>query len=106
MWVHPASSRNATGHDEHESWHWNSPIPYMYGGLAVVLGLIALSLIFLACCPSKFSEDDDDDVKNSSKQALSVVRLEPEIVVIMAGNDQPTHLANPVSSICNVQYGV
>ncbi|KAF5205649.1 Glutamine dumper like [Thalictrum thalictroides] len=98
----PSSSRNATSHDV--SWRWNSPIPYLYGGLAVIIGLIALSLAVLACYPSKSSEDnsssgDDNDVKNPSKRALSAVRLEPEIVVIMAGNDQPTHLANPVSSI-------
>lgn len=28
---------------------WHSPVPYLFGGLAAMLGLIALALLILAC---------------------------------------------------------
>ncbi|XP_056690286.1 protein GLUTAMINE DUMPER 2 [Spinacia oleracea] len=78
---------------------WNSPIPYLFGGLALILAVIAIALVILACsylCKRKplpagkqTTMDDvvvvDDDV--------------PKFVVIMAGDDKPTYLAMPTINI-------
>ncbi|KAA8530499.1 hypothetical protein F0562_005208 [Nyssa sinensis] len=82
---------------------WNSPIPYLFGGLALMLGLIALALIILACSMRKSSSDQSSS-EVEEKPAANPVNLpqpemEPKIVVIMAGDDNPTYLAKPLSCI-------
>ncbi|KAI5665788.1 hypothetical protein M9H77_15641 [Catharanthus roseus] len=80
----------------HHHWNNKSPIPYLFGGLALMLGLIALALIILACSYKKrpsSSEEDDAEQKPASK--LSAPEIEPRIVVIMAGDHNPTYIANP-----------
>ncbi|KAI3976795.1 hypothetical protein MKX01_008653 [Papaver californicum] len=32
------------------TWRWNSPIPYLFGGLVAMLFFIALSLVILLLC--------------------------------------------------------
>ncbi|KAK9114550.1 hypothetical protein Syun_021347 [Stephania yunnanensis] len=86
------------------TWRWNSPIPYLFGGLAALLGLIALALLALACSnrnsyPINSRDSDADTVeKNVSKAAIPAAEMEPKIVVIMAGDAHPTYLARPVVS--------
>ncbi|KAL5773098.1 hypothetical protein ACOSP7_012714 [Xanthoceras sorbifolium] len=95
----------------HSPWH--SPVPYLFGGLAAMLGLIAFALLILACSYWKLSgyldggengggEGDleageggkgDDTAHNKSSQVF-----EEKILVIMAGELKPTHLATPMSS--------
>lgn len=77
---------------------WNSPLPYLFGGLALMLTLIALALIILACSFKKsmtnsLSENDGEN-ENLSKPADHVMEMEmePRIVVIMAGDEVPTFL--------------
>ncbi|KAL5725628.1 hypothetical protein ACHQM5_008753 [Ranunculus cassubicifolius] len=84
-----------------DGWRWNSPLPYLYGGLAAVLIAIALSLLSLAYSHWKSSDRNSSevDVENQVKQSLPPrVELEPKLAVIMAGNHEPTYLAYPVSS--------
>ncbi|KAE9464279.1 hypothetical protein C3L33_03820, partial [Rhododendron williamsianum] len=93
---------------------WHSPVPYLFGGLAAMLGLIAFALLILACSYWKLSghlNADDDDNNNISaerdvelgeadadeKRKLPPV-FEEKILVIMAGQVKPTFLATPVSS--------
>ncbi|KAK8532304.1 hypothetical protein V6N13_131640 [Hibiscus sabdariffa] len=77
-----------------------SPLPYLFGSMALVLLLIAIALLLLACsymkpCPNSSS----NDVRIKQEMAMDrVVDSEPKIVVIMAGDDKPTFLAKPVSS--------
>ncbi|KAK1363025.1 Glutamine dumper 1 [Heracleum sosnowskyi] len=77
---------------------WNSPLPYLFGGLALMLTLIALALIILACSfkKSMMNSTSENDVEedNLSKPAGHVTELEmePRIVVIMAGDEVPTFL--------------
>lgn len=105
----PTTSTDAAGMD-----NWNSPIPYLFGGLALMLGLIAMALIILACSYRKPSfssattsgaaaDDDHGHRKSSAKQVDVVVDSEPNTVVILAGQANPTHLANPVSSTQHLQ---
>lgn len=88
---------------------WHSPVPYLFGGLAAMLGLIAFALLILACSYWKLSaylESSDGDVENrggdgkpsADPAAKPPESFEPRIVVIMAGDEKPTFLATPISS--------
>ncbi|KAJ4709387.1 Protein GLUTAMINE DUMPER like [Melia azedarach] len=91
----------------HSPWH--SPVPYLFGGLAAMLGLIAFALLILACSYWKLSgylEGDngaaDRDLeagegKNDETQKPPQV-FEEKFLVIMAGELKPTFLATPMSS--------
>ncbi|KAK4740476.1 hypothetical protein SAY87_032408 [Trapa incisa] len=93
----------------------NSPLPFLFGGLGLMLALIAAALIILACshCQDDSSEDTSgaDEEKNPEKlQVRSSSEEEPRIVVIMAGDELPTYLARPrpvvaSSSGCMEQTG-
>lgn len=78
----------------------NSPIPYLFGGLALMLSLIAIALIILACSCRKSSSRSQSDARD--EKPVKPVNLEadedPNVVVIMPGEDNPTFLAKPVSS--------
>ncbi|OWM64465.1 protein GLUTAMINE DUMPER 4 [Punica granatum] len=83
----------------------DSPIPYLFGGLALMLIIMAVSLIILACSHRKNDSHDnaDDEEKNPAKQVNSLeADEEPRVVVIMAGDELPTYLARPTiaSSAC------
>ncbi|KAH6783631.1 glutamine dumper 3 [Perilla frutescens var. hirtella] len=87
---------------------WHSPVPYLFGGLAAMLGLIAFALLILACSYWKLSageEGREGDVESgaaekgdsgSAEKALPV--FEEKFLVIMAGEVKPTFLATPMSS--------
>ncbi|KAM7472830.1 hypothetical protein LguiA_011013 [Lonicera macranthoides] len=89
---------------------WHSPVPYLFGGLAAMLGLIAFALLILACSYWKLSgfleseadrdleagESDGDAGSNSDEKPALV--YEPKFLVIMAGQEKPTCLATPASS--------
>ncbi|KAA8547855.1 hypothetical protein F0562_004284 [Nyssa sinensis] len=84
------------------SRQWNSPIPYLFGGLALTLGLVALALIILACSYKRSSSGSSTEVQEKpADMPMNVLQpeMEPKIVVIMAGDDNPTYLAKPSSSI-------
>lgn len=88
---------------------WHSPVPYLFGGLAAMLGLIAFALLILACSYWKLSGylDSGDgagdrdleagDGKGDDEKKTPPV-FEEKILVIMAGQAKPTFLATPVSS--------
>ncbi|KAL5699842.1 hypothetical protein ACHQM5_030684 [Ranunculus cassubicifolius] len=81
---------------------WHSPMPYLFGGLAAMLGLIAFALMILACSYWKLYtalERRTQDTENG-KDSIKVISqvFEENIVVIMAGDDKPSYLATPCSS--------
>ncbi|CAN7025664.1 hypothetical protein BRARA_F03059 [Brassica rapa] len=83
---------------------WKSPVPYLFGGLSLVLLLIALALFSLVCIHKKSHssssnntypvEEEEDAGDNEAKTVMG--EYLPKIVVILAGDDQPTCLAVPV----------
>lgn len=85
---------------------WHSPVPYLFGGLAAMLGLIAFALLILACSywkisgsPSEHGGDEGDVEKGAAEKRKEVDRVyEEKIVVIMAGDEKPSYLAMPVCS--------
>ncbi|KAM1329200.1 hypothetical protein ACFX15_012822 [Malus domestica] len=94
-----------------QSSPWHSPVPYLFGGLAAMLGLIAFALLILACSYWKLSgylenneNGSEQDLEageggkgNESAQKVPKV-FEEKILVIMAGDAKPTFLATPMSS--------
>ncbi|KAJ4958059.1 hypothetical protein NE237_025170 [Protea cynaroides] len=90
----------------HSPWH--SPVPYLFGGLAAMLGLIAFALLILACSYWKLSgylENGDGaerDPENGDEKGGDGIKVPPvyeeKIVVIMAGDEKPTFIATPMTS--------
>ncbi|ONK68230.1 uncharacterized protein A4U43_C05F9050 [Asparagus officinalis] len=76
---------------------WQSPTPYIFGGLASVMGLILIALIVLVCSDHKSSDGDENSRSQpEAPAAVSPVEREAKVmVVIMAGDDEPTFLAKP-----------
>ncbi|XP_076943606.1 protein GLUTAMINE DUMPER 5-like [Bidens hawaiensis] len=82
---------------------WHSPVPYLFGGLAAMLGLIAFALLFLACSYWKLSAHLDNrpegerDIESNNKSDINNVKVfEEKYLVIMAGQVNPTFLATPM----------
>ncbi|XP_020109625.1 protein GLUTAMINE DUMPER 5-like [Ananas comosus] len=108
---HPLPPSPAAAAEAHSPWR--SPVPYLFGGLAAMLSLIAFALLILACSYWKLSahlDPDSDDPRRGGGGAASSSSggkgsgggptepppaFEERIAVIMAGNQNPTHLATP-----------
>ncbi|KAL1832044.1 hypothetical protein DCAR_0102058 [Daucus carota subsp. sativus] len=93
------ASPSAGGHHV----NMNSPIPYLFGGLGLMLALIAMALLILACSYRKYSDRSAQNTSDEEKPAKPVILLQPEMepkinLVIMAGDEKPRYLAMPVSS--------
>nr|XP_043627112.1 protein GLUTAMINE DUMPER 2-like [Erigeron canadensis] len=108
---------------------WHSPVPYLFGGLAAMLGLIAFALLILACSYWKLSgylnsNGDNDDIESSGNENNNnnndFLRPLPDQInqlsedhdmaeekyfVIMAGEAKPTFLATPISSSRTTSFG-
>ncbi|KAJ8750896.1 hypothetical protein K2173_016077 [Erythroxylum novogranatense] len=95
---------------QHSPWH--SPVPYLFGGLAAMLGLIAFALLILACSYWKLSgyldngngdaerdlEAGEGGNKTGDGEKQGVSSFAEKLLVIMAGENKPTFLATPMSS--------
>ncbi|CAA0837328.1 Protein GLUTAMINE DUMPER 3 [Striga hermonthica] len=83
---------------------WHSPVPYLFGGLAAMLGLIAFALLILACSYWKLSgRSDGEDLEAGAAEKAEpppppAAEMEEKFLVIMAGQDRPTFLATPMWS--------
>ncbi|KAL6524224.1 hypothetical protein OROMI_031319 [Orobanche minor] len=84
---------------------WRSPVPYLFGGLAAMLGLIAVALLILACSYWKLSgagEDggeggaDASEKMDGGSEAKAAPVFEEKFLVIMAGDVEPSFLATPM----------
>ncbi|WOL05528.1 protein GLUTAMINE DUMPER 3 [Canna indica] len=108
---------SATSGAAHSAWH--SPVPYLFGGLAAMMGLIAFALLILACSYWKLSGylDSASDADGTSEDAASnnsddaakppppARFFEESIVVIMAGECKPTFLATPTAGCAAASFG-
>ncbi|CAL9064295.1 protein GLUTAMINE DUMPER 5-like [Musa acuminata AAA Group] len=83
---------------------WRSPLPYLFGGVAAMMGLIAVALLVLACTRHKSSEEDSTPPCTAEKPVVVPLEMEPRVVVVMAGDDVPTFIANPLPPVaCDEQ---
>ncbi|XP_051119096.1 protein GLUTAMINE DUMPER 5-like [Andrographis paniculata] len=86
-----------------ERSHWRSPVPFLFSGLAAMLGLIAFALLMLACSYWKLSEEahvgedgnnrDFEEGTSAGKGESKGDSSEEKFLVIMAGEATPTFLA-------------
>ncbi|XP_009139490.3 protein GLUTAMINE DUMPER 2 [Brassica rapa] len=86
----------------HSPWH--SPVPYLFGGLAAMLALIAFSLLILACSYWRLTgsaerdlEAGDDAKPEGDTHKTKTTELPEKFLVIMAGDVKPTYLATPAN---------
>ncbi|GMI89132.1 hypothetical protein HRI_002582500 [Hibiscus trionum] len=98
---------------------WHSPVPYLFGGLAAMLGLIAFALLILACSYWKLSGylesgdgggGGDTDLEAGEGKGEQTLKggapvMEQKFLVIMAGQAKPTFLATPISSSRSSSFG-
>ncbi|EPS67639.1 hypothetical protein M569_07137, partial [Genlisea aurea] len=82
---------------------WHSPVPYLFGGLAAMLGLIAFALLVLACSYWKLSGHLDNEAAvgvgcdgDNGGGEEKAAEDDYKVLVIMAGNEKPTFLAAPL----------
>lgn len=83
---------------------WNSPVPYLFGGLAAMLALIAVALLILACSYRRLSgsaqsdlEAGDDAKPDNDTNKSKLMAMPEKFLVIMAGDIKPTYLATPAT---------
>nr|GFA24245.1 protein glutamine dumper 2-like [Tanacetum cinerariifolium] len=50
---------------------WHSPVPYLFGGLAAMLGLIAFALLILACSYWKISPARERDLEAGEDNTIT-----------------------------------
>ncbi|GMI80939.1 glutamine dumper 2 [Hibiscus trionum] len=85
---------------------WHSPVSYLFGELASMLGLVGFALLILACSYCRHSgrlANAGEDVKSggndgSSKKKKKMEVYKENVLVIMAGEEMPTFLATPAST--------
>ncbi|KAK7347386.1 hypothetical protein VNO80_21916 [Phaseolus coccineus] len=83
-------------------WSWNSSASFLYGGLAPIFGLICLALVVVACSRCRRSESGRErEGEMNVRRSATQVDEEPNILVIVAGEQHPTHLAKALSSSHN-----
>jgi len=88
---------------------WQSPIPYLFGGLAIMLILISVALVILVCSykkrgSSSQSSNSDEEMKQVMSKNIEKINSEPEVLVIMAGEDKPTYIAKPIIITTSLPY--
>ncbi|CAA2987066.1 GLUTAMINE DUMPER 4-like [Olea europaea subsp. europaea] len=76
-------------------WDWNSPLPYLFGGLALLVLLISVALIMLACSIRKPVSNDDEEKPKQEPESIET-DIGPKFVAILAGEENPTHIAIPI----------
>ncbi|KAL4320098.1 hypothetical protein GQ457_18G003280 [Hibiscus cannabinus] len=86
----------------------HSPVPFLLGGLASMLGLVAFGLLVLAfsyCRRSGRTQNageaagrDVESGGNDGDPNKRVKVYEEKVLVIMAGEERPTFLATPVTA--------
>ncbi|CAF2113963.1 hypothetical protein Bca4012_096089 [Brassica carinata] len=86
----------------------HSPVPYLFGGLAAMLGLIAFALLILACSYWQLATSGEDFGEGNGRgvdeekesRSIEKAAYEEKYIVIMAGDDLPTYLATPAGNKC------
>ncbi|KAG4113311.1 hypothetical protein ERO13_D13G215500v2 [Gossypium hirsutum] len=112
---HNATARTHSGvNSELHTSPWHSPVPYLFGGLAAMLGLIAFALLVLACSYWKLLGYNENDGEGGTERDLEAGEgkgeagrpvMEPKVLVIMAGEKKPTFLATPIGSNGSYYFG-
>lgn len=96
------SSNVTVDPDNYAEWSW--PVPLLLGGLGAVLAFVPFALIILPCSYWKTIDSQNNErnlnasVEFSVQNEISSEGIEEDkVVVIMAGQRNPTFLARPAS---------
>ncbi|CAA7032979.1 unnamed protein product [Microthlaspi erraticum] len=106
-----ATSAESFGNHRPPQSPWHSPVPYLFGGLAAMIGLIAFALLILACSYWRMSTSGeesgegngggvDEEKESRSGGKAENAAYEEKILVIMAGDNLPRFLATPAANKC------
>ncbi|KAJ4758165.1 Glutamine dumper 3 [Rhynchospora pubera] len=110
---HPTSSPSPLASPDMIGLHpaWRSPVTYLFGGLAAMLGLIALALLTLACTYWRLTGylnsvgvnremnshgGNGEGKRMDDGNAGAALPIKQHVAVIMAGEAKPTYLATTV----------
>ncbi|GLJ43133.1 hypothetical protein SUGI_0895110 [Cryptomeria japonica] len=87
---------------------WQISVPYMLGGICIILFLVTVALIFLACTSfcnksahthvqeiNHAEADQENEMVNTIVSVSQDNNIEEKFFVIMAGDDNPTYVATP-----------
>ena len=91
--------------EQQQAAGWHSPVPYLFGGLAAMMGLITFALLILACSYWKLSghldsgesESGGEGEKEGGGPGEMKAVWDSKVLVIMAGQVMPTFLATPLT---------
>lgn len=86
-------------------WSADSPVPYLFLGIAFVFLVMAVVVLFLACSryrlparPPAAALQSKEKPGTTTKMSSDQDEVEPRsIVVVMAGDDRHLFLGNPIS---------
>ncbi|PRQ18619.1 hypothetical protein RchiOBHm_Chr7g0208061 [Rosa chinensis] len=81
---------------------WHSPIPYLLGGLVTMAILVVCALLILACSFWKRHGGGSSANRDLEPGGNSLKVFKDKVLVIMAGNENPTYLATPIP-ICHTK---
>ena len=74
---------------------WKTPTPYVFLGIAFMMGVIAVALLVLICTRKKASASSSDEKAAAAARALVPLDRVPKVVVFMPGDDRaPSFLAS------------
>ncbi|XP_066373700.1 protein GLUTAMINE DUMPER 6-like [Miscanthus floridulus] len=73
---------------------WKTPTPYVFLGIAFMMGVIAVALLVLICTRKKASASSSDEKAAAAARALVPLDREPKVVVFMPGDHAPSFLAS------------
>ncbi|XP_066379080.1 protein GLUTAMINE DUMPER 6-like [Miscanthus floridulus] len=74
---------------------WKTPTPYVFLGIAFMMGVIAVALLVLICTRKKASSSSSDEKAAAAARALVPLDRVPKVVVFMPGDDRaPSFLAS------------
>ncbi|MFS8017216.1 putative protein glutamine dumper [Helianthus anomalus] len=77
---------------------WHTPVPYLYGGVAVIFGVICVAILVISCCPNyNINADEGENNVELVERDPEAGDVEDKYLVIMAGQANPTFLATAVS---------
>jgi hypothetical protein len=95
---------NATATTTAKQAEWRWPVPLLFGGVTTLMALVALALLILACSYWKTMDSQSNGQSLNASAELGVQTEisgedfeEEKVVVIMAGQQNPTFLARPAS---------
>ncbi|XBI11738.1 hypothetical protein VPH35_138733 [Triticum aestivum] len=90
-----APAATGLGHGVHPGL-WRTPMPYLFLGFALMMGLIVVALLVLVCTRRKLSGSSrrGSTAEDASARRMVPLDREPKVVVIMAGDDMPSFLAS------------